>query len=322
MTSPSLGRTLTIANPAAHCGRGAAASDLTRRLFEALGSATSSYEHLLTTAMGDGQRLASQAADYDTVVALGGDGMIHEVANGLMAIPRRERPALAIVPIGSGNDFARTMGVTLDDPEAAVAQIVDGTRRRIDLGRVSSDMGRRVYFVETLSFGLDAAIALDTIDRRAAADRQEGAGLFATSGIKIMGQVRGDASGFPSLVSVDGEPELALNSIVFALQNGPTYGGGFSVCPDAVPDDGMLDVCYNVRTPSMPHLMLLFGLARFGRHVGSSVVSLRRFRELDVRFTEREPPCQVDGERLTGRAFHVEVVPSALEVVVGPGCSW
>ena len=98
------------------------------------------------------------------------------------------------------------------------------------------------------------------------------------------------------------------------MQVGPTYGGGFRICPDADPGDGLLDVCYNVRKPLLPHLLALFGLARSGRHARSSVVSLRRIRHAVLDFAE-EPPCQVDGERLQGTHFEIDVIPRALRVV-------
>ena len=322
MAVRSLGRTLVIANPTAHSGRGAQAAERVRRFFESYDSVTTSYEHRLTTAPGDGETMARGAAGYDTVIALGGDGIIHEVVNGLMQIGSESRPALAIVPMGSGNDFARTLNATFNDPEASLREILEGSPRTIELGHVESDVSASAYFMETLSFGLDAAIALDTTDRREANTSQEGETLFATSGVRIMSQVRGEASGFPSRVTIDGEEPLELNSIVFATQNGPTYGGGFSICPKANPTDGLLDLCFNVRTPNVAHLLGLLALARFGRHTGSNVVRLRTFSSLDVEFTEKEPPCQVDGERMRGRHYHVSVVPSALRVIVPPSCTW
>ena len=322
MAIRTLGRTLVIANPTAHSGQGSQAAERVKRFFESYASATTSYDHQLTKTAGDGEAMARGAAGYDTVIALGGDGIIHEVVNGLMSITAKDRPTLAIVPMGSGNDFARTLGATFNDPDESLREILSGSIRRIDLGCVESEATVPAYFMETLSFGLDAAIALDTTDRREANTSQEGEKLFATSGIRIMSRVKGDSSGFPSRVSIDGEQPIELNSIVFALQNGPTYGGGFSICPDAVPTDGLLNVCYNVRTPSVAHLLGLLALARFGRHVGSSVVNLRTFSSLDVEFTEREPPCQVDGERLTGTRYHVCVAPSSLDVIVPTGCVW
>lgn len=306
MAGSPLGRTLVIANPAAHSGRGADGARFARRFLDSYASATHGYDLLCTGAPGDAEEMAARSAGFDTVVAIGGDGVIHEVVNGLMQLPPEARPQLGIVPLGSGNDYARTLGMARNDAEAALAQLVRGTVRPVEVGRVNG-----THFMQTLSFGLDAAIALDTTKRRDADTSQQGEALYVTSGIKILSRAR---EGYPCVARFDdGEPER-LETLVFAIQVGPSYGGGFLICPDADPTDGLLDACYNVRRPALPHLLGLFGLARVGRHVGSPVVRLRRFRRAIVEF-EREPPCQADGEALLGTRFEAEVVPSALRVV-------
>ena len=188
--------------------------------------------------------MAADADGFDTVVALGGDGVIHEVVNGLMRRPRDRRAQLGVIPLGSGNDYARTLGMARNDVEAAFAQLVRGSARPVEVGRVNG-----THFMQTLSFGLDAAIALDTTDRRAANTSQEGEALFVTSGLKILSRA---GRGFPCTARLDDEPPLELSALIFAVQVGPSYGGGFKICPDADPSDGLLDVCYNVRRPRAP----------------------------------------------------------------------
>ena len=306
MPDSPLGRTLVIANPAAHSGRGAAGVEFVQRFLGSYASATRGYEVRLTKGPGDATGIAAGSAGFDTVLALGGDGVIHEVANGLMAMPEDARPQLGVVPLGSGNDYARTLGMARNDVEAAFAQLVRGIARPVEVGRVNG-----VHYVQTLSFGLDAAIALDTTDRRAADTSLEGEALFVTSGVRILSRARG---GYACTARFDGEKPVELSTLVFAVQVGPSYGGGFRICPDADPADGMLDVCYNVSVPALPHLLALFGLARLGRHAGSRVVRLRRCRRAVLDFAT-EPPCQVDGERLTGTHYEIEVVPHALRVL-------
>ena len=306
MAQSPLGRTLLIANPAAHSGKGAAGADFARHFLGSYSTATRGYEVRLTKGPGDAVGIAAGAVGFDTVLALGGDGVIHEVVNGLMRLPESARPQLGVIPLGSGNDYARTLGMVKNNVEGAFAQLVRGTVRELEVGRVNG-----VHFMQTLSFGLDAAIALDTTDRRAANTSQEGEALFITSGLKILSRARG---GFPCTASFDDERPVDLKTLIFAVQVGPTYGGGFRICPDADPGDGLLDVCHNVKKPLLPHLLALFGLARSGRHARSSVVSLRRIRHAELDFAE-EPPCQVDGERLQGTHFEIDVIPRALRVV-------
>lgn len=319
MANRSLGRTRIIANPTAHSGAGAQAAMLAQRFFAAYTSATSSFELVLTQAPGDATVLAAQAHDVDTLVVLGGDGVIHEAVNGIMRLPRKARPTLAIIPMGSGNDFARTLHASSNNPERSLAEVLAGDTRTIDLGHVSSDTGTESYVVQTLSFGFDAAIGLDTMAHRGPDTAQRGVSLFVTSGLKILAQ---GIQGYPSILTIEDEEPQRLRTIMCAVQNGPSYGGGFRICPTAVPTDGMLDICYNVRTPTLPHLAALFGRARLGRHVSSPVVRLERVRHLSVSFPEVEPPCQVDGEALHGTRLEVGVIPRALDVVVPPACPW
>lgn len=306
-TSP-LGRTLVIANPAANRGQGSEGAAFVQRFLDSYHSATTHHELILTKAAGDAESLAREASGFDTILALGGDGVIHEVVNGLMKRDANDRPQLGIIPMGSGNDYARTLGMAINDPSRALAQLVRGHASSLEVGHVNG-----VYFMETLSFGMDAAIALDTVRRRQEeTTSQHGEGLFITSGIRIFSE---GSNGWPCRAQVDGMPEVKLPTVIFAVQVGPTYGGGFAICPEADPSDGLLDVCYNVKIPGRPRLLALLGLARFGRHTGSDCVNLLRFTRATMDF-ETQPPCQVDGEELRGTHFEVEVVPKALRVIV------
>lgn len=306
MADSPLGHTLLIANPAAHSGKGAAGAEFARRFLGSYTSVTNGYEVRLTTGPGEATSIAEGAEGFDTVLVLGGDGVIHETVCGLMARAASGRPQLGVIPLGSGNDYARTLGMVRNDVEGALAQLVRGTAGPVDVGRVNG-----TYFAETLSFGLDAAIALDTTTRRAADTSQEGEALFVTSGLKILSRAK---QGFSCTARFDGGEPRELAPHVFAFQIGPSYGGGFLICPDADPADGMLDVCFNTRKPSLPRLMALFGLARTGRHVRSSIIETLRIRHAELEF-DAAPPCQVDGEPLEGTSFSIDLLPSALTVI-------
>jgi len=314
MSPYSLGRTLIIANPAAYSGRGEAAAIFAMRYFSSYTTTASSCEVRLTESGGDATQMAANAQEYETVLALGGDGVIHETVNGLMRIPEELRPRLGVIPMGSGNDFARTLGMRINDPEAAINQLFDGQKRRVDLGKVNE-----TYFMQTLSFGLDAAIALDTTNRRAHSSAYSGSMLFVTSGFKL---ILTALSGWQYRAVVDGEALEGID-IVFAVQNGVTYGGGFRICPSALPNDGLLDLCLTNEKPTLPHSLLLFGLARFGRHVRSNKLTLKKVRHVEVEFAgDDQPPCQVDGEQLQADRYVIDVVPQALQVIAAPTCGW
>lgn len=317
MAQLRLGRTRVLANPVARSGRGAAAAGRVQRFFDAHPSATTSFSLSLTKRAGHAGELASTMDEVDTLIVLGGDGIIHEAVNGLMRLPHHSRPDLAVIPMGSGNDFARTIHASINDPERALDQIISGRRRRIDLEAVTSDTGASAYVVQTLSFGLDAAIALDTTRRRARNTSQRGSALFATSGIRILSS---SSKGYRSRLTLDNDAPLELQSIVMAVQNGPSYGGGFRICPDASPADGLLDICFNVSIPSTPRLLGLLALARLGWHTHSRAVRLGSVERVHVEFPDEEPPCQVDGEPLRGTSFDIHVVPHALDIIVPATC--
>ena len=319
MPSAQLGRTVLIANPTSHSGRGAAAADVVSRFFEVYRTSTTSFETRTTTAVGDAFSIASHM-DADTLIVLGGDGVIHEAVCGLMQLEPQSRPRLGVIPMGSGNDYARTIGMSLNKPDDAIAELLGGSERAIDVGRVTSDaeLGT-TYFLETLSFGLDAAIAIDTTVRRSAGTKQHGSGLFLTSSLKVFSRSH---KPYACTVRINGDEPFELESLIFAVQNGPTYGGGFRICPTAVPNDGLLDVCYNSRKPNLVHTLVLLARARFGLHASSPYIHLRTAEHLQIDFAGVDVPCQVDGEELSGTSFDVGVVPQALRVIVPAKCPW
>lgn len=316
-----------IANPAAQNGRGSwaaveAASLLRARVGE------EGFQLLLTERPRHAVQLAAGLAPaVGTVIALGGDGLINEVACGLMERPPEARPALAVIPAGSGNDYAETLGMAYSMPKA-VDQILQFRTCPADVGRVN---GR--YFVETLSFGLDAAIALDTVQRRVRTGRT-GTPLYLEAAVDQLfhhldlydfkARAEGPCASLPARAPLQGggsQDACAVRAIageayLFAVQLGPTYGGHFRICPRASLDDGLLDLCWATpRLGSWRALALLLA-AKGGRHVGNSHVHFERASRLTLDFAS-EPPGQIDGEKIEGAHFEIECIPRALTVVLG-----
>ena len=316
MSLKELGKTLVIANPTAQSGAGEAAAcaveEELSRVAKAEGLSTSeAFSVIRTQRAGEAIELASQAhtQGIQTVVALGGDGIIHETANGLMQTCAALRPKLAIIPIGSGNDYARTMHIARNKPLKALAQMLKGTSRRTDIGLVNG-----VYFTETLSFGLDAAIALNSMQSRTK-DKAHGTKLYASNGVEVFTKQYKTYAYTAELILEDGTTQLLKgDELVFAVQIGPTYGGGFKICPDASPHDGLLSICRSVKAPGLAHTLTVFFAARLGLHTHSNIVTFHTAQKLTIDF-EEEPPCQTDGERLTGTHFEVKCIPGALEVI-------
>ncbi|MDO4436591.1 MAG: diacylglycerol kinase family protein [Coriobacteriaceae bacterium] len=331
MTQPNLaalGRTLIIVNPAAQSGAAAAAADRLQR-FLTLYCHRDAFDVAKTERPRHAIELAARAESYDTVLALGGDGVVHEVVNGLMRIRACKRPVLGVVPVGSGNDFARTLGLTeiADVRGTDFSALFSCQPAPVDVMRVDwentsadprpdapalADQSSRgtTYAIETFSMGLDAAIGLGTHELRKSTGLT-GAALYTASGLQTFGR---NYRCFDSFASFDGERAEHLRSITFAVQNGPTYGSGFRICPDANASDGLLDICYAQGPAPRAIALPVFLSAKNGRHVGHKRIHMRQARTVALTFAEAGYPIQVDGERLCATKLAISVEHHAIRV--------
>ena len=223
MHATDFGRTLIIANPAAQSG---AAREVAERLqrFLDMTARASQFDLVLTERMGHAKKLAAQAQGYRTVIALGGDGVIHEVVNGLLAQKQDDRPALAVLPVGSGNDFAQTLGID-DFSGKDFGALLTCELQRQDIGRIhswnpASGNGEAAveYYDQTLSVGIDAAIGLGTTELRKKTGLA-GAPLYTLSGLEQFGL---RYRNFPMTPSFDGAPAERLASSTFATPAAPS----------------------------------------------------------------------------------------------------
>lgn len=328
----SRGKTLLVANPAAQNGAGAQAAEHAATLLRAaLGE--EALDVLLTEAPGHAEQVAANSGSYAAVVALGGDGIVHETANGLLHLSAADRPVLGVIPVGSGNDYACTLGMCSQSVEKAVSQLLVAQSRQFDVGCCN---GR--YFVETLSFGLDAAIALDTVERRKRTGKT-GTMLYLESGIDQLlhhldkRRYRAQAKGWKALdyrgcrtgagkaernaatFSVDAPVALEGESYLFAVQLGQTYGGGFRVCPDARTDDGLFDICVAHPPLSPLYAVLVFLLAKDAHHTRFKQLEFFRARSLRLSF-DAPLSVQMDGERFEASEYDITCIPGALNVLI------
>lgn len=302
----SINNVLLIANPAAQHGNGEQAARIAIDLLhEWLGREGVSYQY--TDHVGHATEIAARASRdrYDVVIALGGDGVVHETVNGLMKLPFEARPAFALLPVGSGNDYARTLGMSESIPDAIV-QLLDAREKAVDVGCCNGE-----YFAETLSFGLDAAIALDTVERRARTG-QQGTRLYMMSGLDILLH---HLEEYRFTALLDGERTIEGNMLMFAVQNGQTYGGGFRICPEARVDDGLLDICYAEAPMCVPVATFKFLSAKNAHHTKFKGIHFERASSIELSF-DRRPPCQIDGEAHIADSYSISVAPSALRVLM------
>lgn len=295
-----LGRTLFIVNPAARHGE-------TRRLIPAFQQATDDVtesEIELSAGPRHAFDLARTAEGFDSIVAVGGDGTAHEVLNGIMVRDATERPAFGVVPTGSGNDYARTLGMS-GHLATALQQITTGTRKRLDLGLCNG-----MWFGESVSIGLDARVTAKAVEIKTATGLS-GFTLYLRALLNVLSTAY---HAHHVVVGIDDEPPFTTDMLIVAATNGPTYGGGFKITPDSVPDDGLLDTC---RIDMMPkreaYVRLPFVV--IGKHTKMRPVHMRRVRRITV-VSDTPLEGQIDGEVMLESAYDIEIAPAAIEVIL------
>ncbi|HEY3218584.1 MAG TPA: diacylglycerol kinase family protein [Candidatus Limnocylindria bacterium] len=289
-------RAIAIVNPAAGKGAGARVA---LRLAAELSAAGLSADMVSTPAPGEAARLASAAVEdgYERVIAVGGDGTASEIANGLVG----SEVALALYPIGSGNDFARALGYPRKR-EQLMPFLAQARPRRIDVGEVN---GR--VFLNAAGVGIDGHVA----ERIIASARVVGPtlGYFVGALVSIATYRPREMR-----VSIDGSVRRGKHLVVVAA-NGTHFGGGMHVAPNAKLDDGQLDIVVGGDLGRWASLVALAKLYR-GTHVdGRTILSFRATR-LDVELDE-PLPMQSDGEASRAAALRVRVRPGALSVLAG-----
>ena len=230
---------------------------------------------------GHGQELATEAvregAKY--VVAVGGDGTVHEVANGLLCADTDA--ALGVVPIGSGNDFAKLVGLYGHDPVRAVARLVTARMRRFDAGRVFDE-----WFVNSVGFGFGPAV----VKTRNAMHNLRGFLSYLVPVVKTFFTFEPPVFD----VAAPGFRERGYMMMV-EVCNGTTAGGSYRFAPDADPADGKLDVCV-IRRVSLPRFLLAIPRVMRGTHLTMREVALIKTAKLVIRSPEQPLVLHVDGE--------------------------
>jgi YegS/Rv2252/BmrU family lipid kinase len=234
-----------------------------------------------TEGPGHGQELASQAARQGAkhVVAVGGDGTVHEVANGLLRCD--SDAALGVVPVGSGNDFAKLIGVHGHDPARAVARLVTARSRRFDAGRVLDE-----WFVNSVGFGFGPAV----VKTRNAMHNLRGFLSYLVPIVKTFFQFQPPVFD----VAAPGFRERGYMMMV-EVCNGTTAGGSYRFAPDADPADGKMDVCL-IRRVSLPRFLLAIPRVMLGTHLRMREVALIKTAKVTIRAPEGPLILHVDGE--------------------------
>jgi diacylglycerol kinase (ATP) len=256
-----------------------------------------------TDGPGHGAELAARAAQGGAryIVAVGGDGTVHEVANGMLR--QRGAATLGVIPIGTGNDFAKLVGVYRHDPVRAVARLVSARAQVFDVGRVGDE-----YFVNSMGFGFGAEVVRVRNTRPA-----------RSGWMSYLSPVLRAFLGFrPPLFEVSAAEHRERGYMMMVeVCNGTTAGGVYRFAPHADPADGYLDVCL-VRRVSLPRFLLAIPRVMRGTHTGMKEVALFRTREVTLRAPDTPLLLHLDGELRTpeGHECRVSVAAARLSVLV------
>ena len=283
-----------LTNPAAGHGRGPRTAAIARPRLEEAGFRV---RDLVGRDADESQDLAHGAvADgVDTLVVVGGDGLVHLAVQALAGTPT----SLGIIPSGHGNDVARCLGLPRTDPQLAADVVVGSRTRRIDLGRCGS-----TYFVTVLAAGFDALV-----NHRANAMTWGRGQLRYT--VSTIAELR-VFEPLPYTLQLDGRVH-ETEAMLVAVGNGSTYGGGLRIAEGASLDDGFLDVVV-VRRMSRLDLVRTYPKLFSGRHVGHPKYEHHRVRSVTVAGPGIH--AYADGEGVGELPLTVEIAPRTLEVLV------
>ena len=287
-----------ILNPAAGSAEN---TDVLREKLARLGTC----EIEITAQPGDAQKFAHRAATSgcDLIISAGGDGTLNEVVNGIAE--QNFQCRVGIIPLGTGNDFARSLNLPAKVDEC-LEIIARGQIKAIDLVRVTSDQVR--YFVNVSAGGFSGVV-----DEKLTAEIKKNWGPLA--------YLRGAAAALPELraykttIVFDDAETVAMNLYNVIIANGRYVAGGIPVAPEAIINDGVVDVFLIPEKPTA-ELTVLVTQMLLGKHVGNEAFVYRRAAKVAV---NSKPGMwfNVDGELVGNEPALFEVMPGAMQFIVG-----
>lgn len=303
---PSGLRVLAVVNPSASFGRGAGVGPQVLAALRAAGHRVLALQALDLAGL-QAAAIAALSDRPDALVVIGGDGMVNLGANLVAGtgIP------LGIVPSGTGNDMARGLGIPHDDPAAAIRALIaalDRPPRVIDAGRISftddaTGLPTVRWFASVVSAGFDSVV-----NERANRLRfPKGSSRYTVAlGLELL-----RLKPIPYRIVLDGRA-LDTRAMLVSVGNGTSIGGGMKVTPEALFDDGELDVLV-VQPLSRIAFLRIFPRVFSGTHLSDPRVAVHRVRR--VRLESDVAIAYADGERIGPLPVDIEVVPGALAIL-------
>lgn len=275
------------------------------------------YFAFFTEYPGHAKSIASQISakssteqERPVIIAVGGDGTLHEVANGMI----NSRLALGFIPGGSGNDFSRGLKIPADPVEAleVILTLVDNNSPLIDVGKITFDDHSQHYFINNMGAGFDALISyevnrskLKKLLNRLALGRL----IYVFFLIKILFTYERNTV----QLKIDGKKHVFDDTWFATVSNQPFYGGGMKISPSAKVDDGILDIIVAHRLPRWK-LLLVFISVFWGKHIYFKEVEVLKGRTISI---QASSPLYVhgDGEYIGKTPLEIQVQPGSIEVL-------
>ena len=261
-----------------------------------------------TSHHGEAIELARKAADkgMDLIVSIGGDGTVNEIVNGIMK--SKNDPSLGIIPLGWANDFIKSTDIPFDIIEACKI-LIKGKTKKIDIGAVNG----QIYFANICGIGFDAEISLLANEMKSKHPNLRILGAF----VYIFATVKKLLSpfGYHNVkIKFDGQ-EIHSKILFIAISNGKIYGGRFKITPEAILDDGLLEICLVEEMGRFKYLSIIPKVFK-GTH--ASIKGIKFYRAKEVVIQSLEPIlAQVSGEVIEGqKEFSITLLPKSLKLIV------
>ncbi len=300
-----------IINPTSSRGAGGC---LAARAEELLRGHGLQFDRAFTERPWHAAELAQQVAaagQYDAIVAVGGDGTANEVLNGLMLARQAGAatlPALGVLCVGRGNDFAFGMGIP-HDLAAGVQALAAGRRKTVDVGRVTGGLypqGR--YFGNGVGIGFDAVVGFVAARMK----RLSGFPSYIVAALKTIFLYYHA----PLVKIAYAGQALTTPALMVSVMNGRRMGGGFMMAPGGQPDDSLFDLCI-AREVSRPRIFGLIPRFMAGTQATHPAITTARAAHVTVTALKGRLPAHADGETLCteGEQLTLELLPQQIQVV-------
>jgi len=261
-----------------------------------------------TSHQGEAVELAQKAADNgaELIVSVGGDGTVNEIVNGIMK--SKNDPSLGIIPLGWANDFIKSTNIPPDIIEACKI-LIKGQTKKIDIGVINN----QIYFANICGIGFDAEVAqlANQMKNKHPNLRILSAFVYVFAAIKKLLSPFGyhDVK-----IKFDGQ-EIHSKILFIAISNGKFYGGRFKITPEAILDDGLLEICLVEEMGRFKYLSIIPKVFK-GTH--ESIKGVHFYKAKEVVIQSLEPVlAQVSGEVIEGqKEFNITLLPKSLKLIV------